>query len=148
MGTGVDIDRQAELNPILRVALLAFGWINVGLGFAGAFLPVLPTTPFLLVALWAFAQSSRRFHDWLYNHPKFGPTLRDWRDHRVVPVRAKALSLSMMATSLAYVTFFVAEDWRLPTSMACVMVPTAIWLVTRASSVQQEARPVEIKAES
>ena len=148
MSAGIESNAQTELNPIIRVVLLTFGWINVGLGFAGAFLPVLPTTPFLLVALWAFAQSSKRFHDWLYNHPQFGPMLKDWRDHRVIPVKAKALSLGMMATSLFYVTFFVSEDWRLPALMACVMVPTAIWLVTRASSVDSEPRPVEANIES
>ena len=122
---------------------MTFGWANVGLGFAGLILPVLPTTPFLLVALWAFAQSSQKFHDWLYTHPRFGPLLRDWRDHRVVPVKAKVLSVGMMTVSLAYVSLYVADDWRLPAMMACIMVPTAIWLVTRASAVESDVRPVE-----
>lgn len=124
---------------------MTFGWVNVGLGFAGLLLPVLPTTPFLLVALWAFAQSSQKFHDWLYTHPRFGPMLRDWRDHRVVPVKAKVLSVGMMTVSLIYVSLYVANDWRLPVLMACVMVPTAIWLVTRASAVESDVRPVEIE---
>ena len=58
-----------------------------------------------------------------------------WRDHRVVPVRAKVLAVLTMALSLFIVIFFVAEDWRLPTVMACVMLPTAVWLITRASRV-------------
>lgn len=122
-------------NPLARIVLIAFGWLNVGLAFVGIALPGLPTTPFLLVAVWAFARSSRRFHDWLYHHPRFGPALRAWRDHRVVPVRAKVLAVLTMSLSLLIVIFFVAEDWRLPTVMACVMLPTAVWLITRASRV-------------
>ncbi len=147
MSARVEYEPKESMSPIVRGLLLAFGWINVVLGFAGAFLPVLPTTPFLLIALWAFAQSSSRFHDWLYNHPRFGPMLRDWRDYRVVPVRAKVLSLGMMTTSLVYVIFFVAVDWWVPTLMACIMMPTAIWLVTRASSVERETRPVKVEAD-
>jgi hypothetical protein len=129
-------------NPAMKLALIAFGWVNVCLGFLGVILPGLPTTPFLLVALWAFARSSKRFHDWLYNHPRVGPGLRAWRDHRVVPVRAKALALATMAASLIYVIFFVARDWMLPTAMACVMLPTAAWLVTRDSQVEEAVQGV------
>ena len=132
----------ATKNPIARSALIAFGWINVGFAFVGVALPGLPTTPFLLVAVWAFSRSSQRFHDWLYNHPRFGPTLRAWRDHRVVSVRAKALAVTTMALSLFFVIFFVAEDWVLPAVMACVMLPVATWLVTRASRVKTADIPV------
>ena len=135
-------------NPLARSALVVFGWLNVGLAFVGVALPGLPTTPFLLVAVWAFSRSSNRFHDWLYNHPRFGPTLRAWRDHRVVSVRAKALAVLTMALSLIYVIFFVAEDWVLPAVMACVMLPTAAWLVTRSSRTETADSPVAADAES
>lgn len=134
-------------SPFARAALIGFGGLNVGLAFVGVILPGLPTTPFLLVAVWAFARSSRRFHDWLYDHPKFGPTLRAWRDHRVVSVRAKALAVLTMTLSLFYVVFFVAENWLLPTVMASIMLPTAAWLVTRASRVQAQDASVPVEAE-
>lgn len=133
---------QHNVSPLLRPVLIVFGWLNVCLGFLGVILPGLPTTPFLLVALWAFARSSKRFHDWLYNHHRLGPGLRAWRDHRVVPVRAKALALATMTASLIYVIFFVARGWMLPTAMACVMLPTAVWLVTRASQVEEAVQGV------
>jgi len=134
--------RPPPSSPAIKLAFVAFGWINVCLGFLGVILPGLPTTPFLLVALWAFARSSRRFHDWLFNHPRFGPTLRAWRDHRVVPYRAKVLAVATMAASLVYVSFFVTGNWHLPALMACVMLPTAAWLVTRASKVEEGAQTV------
>ena len=133
---------EIKKNLFARSALVFFGWFNVGLAFVGVVLPGLPTTPFLLVAVWAFARSSERFHDWLYNHPRFGPSLKAWRDHRVVSVRAKVLAVSTMALSLLYAGIFVAEDWVLPTLMAGVMLPTAAWLVTRASRVKAADSPL------
>jgi uncharacterized membrane protein YbaN (DUF454 family) len=80
-----------------RPLLIAFGWLNVGLGMVGAILPVMPTTVFMLMALWAFSKSSPRFHRWLYTHPRFGPVLQDWQQERAIPGPAKALALTVMA---------------------------------------------------
>ncbi|MCW9033700.1 MAG: YbaN family protein [Rhodospirillales bacterium] len=126
-----------HVSPPAKILLLAFGWLCVGLGALGAFMPVLPTTPFLLLALWAFSRSSKRFHDWLYTHPKFGPSLRAWRDHKVVPLRAKILAVTTMMVSFIYVTFFYAETMVLPVIMATIMVPTALWLISRDSQIPE-----------
>lgn len=114
-----------------RAFSLALGWCCVGLGLVGLVLPVLPTTPFLLVAAWAFARSSERFHDWLINHPRLGGPLRAWREHGVVSPRAKVAAVSTMGASLAYVTLFLADDWLLPMAAATPMGATAVWLLTR-----------------
>ena len=115
----------------VRYGLLAFGWINVGIGILGAFLPVLPTTLFLLIALWAFSRSSLRFHSWLYNHPRFGPPLRAWHQHRVIPLPAKLLAIGMMTASLIYVTVFIAENWLLPAGLSLMMGAVAAYILTR-----------------
>lgn len=114
-----------------RPALLALGWLAVGLGFVGIFVPGLPTVPFLLVALWAFARSSRRFHDWLYDHPRFGPPLRDWRERGAISPRAKISAVVVMAASLAWITFGIADSWLLPAIAAACLVPAATFIVTR-----------------
>jgi uncharacterized protein len=116
---------------LARPFLIAFGGLCVGLGVIGIVVPGLPTVPFLLLALWAFSKSSQRFHDWLYNHPKLGPPLRDWREHGVIPTRAKWCAMTVMAISLAWISFGIAEDWVLPTAVAACLIPVAIFIVTR-----------------
>ncbi len=115
-----------------RRVLLGFGCFNVGLGVIGVVVPGMPTTVFLIVALWAFSKSSERFRLWLWNHEKFGPPLRAWHEHRVIPLRAKILAAVMMALSFVFVLFFVAESWILPAAMAAVMIPAALYIITRA----------------
>ena len=117
--------------PPARYGLIGFGWLCVGMGVLGAFLPVLPTTIFLIMALWAFSRSSARLHRWLYSHPRLGRPLRAWQVHRVIPIPAKCLALSMMTASLLYVTFFVAEGWALPLGLALGLAAVAAFIVTR-----------------
>ena len=67
----------------------------MGLGLVGIFIPGLPTTVFLIIAFWAFSKSTERFQNWLWFHPKFGPPIRAWHMHRVIPVRAKIFAAAM-----------------------------------------------------
>ena len=119
----------------VRWSLFAFGCVCVGVGFIGIFVPGLPTTIFLIIALWAFSKSSERFQRWIWSHPRFGPPIRAWHLHRVIPVRAKILAIVMMAASLAFVTIVVADGWLVPVLMAAVMVPVCFYLLSRDSTV-------------
>ena len=74
---------------LLRYALFAIGWLSVALGVIGIFLPVLPTTPFLLLAAACFARSSPRFYQWLVEHPRLGPWIRDYLDGNGIPLKIK-----------------------------------------------------------
>ncbi len=85
---------------MLRAVYLVIGLLFVGLGVLGAFLPVLPTTPFLLISLWAFSKSSARLENWLLTHKRFGPRLTAWRTHRVIPRAAKLAAWGSMLVSL------------------------------------------------
>jgi len=91
----------------MRTLFFILGWLFFALGFAGMFLPVLPTTPLMLLALWCFARSSDRFHEWLYNHRVFGPPLQQYREHGVIPVVAKVFAILFMTVSLLYVFVFL-----------------------------------------
>ena len=98
----------------LKPVFFTLGWVFVGTGIVGIFLPVLPTTPFMLLALWMFSRSSDRFHNWLYSHPLFGPPLQRWHEHRVIPPMAKLASVSMMVLSFIYMAIWtVLPAWAL-----------------------------------
>jgi len=90
----------------MRPFYFSLGCIFFAIGFIGVFLPVLPTTPFMLLALWGFSRSSPRFHRWLYTHKIFGPPLRLWHDYRVIPPIAKSFSIFFMSASLIYLFAF------------------------------------------
>ncbi|MBT3991544.1 MAG: YbaN family protein [Rhodospirillaceae bacterium] len=128
-----------EAKPWLRPILIVFGWTCVALGAIGAITPGLPTTIFLIMAAWAFSRSSRRFHAWLYGHKYFGPVVSNWDNHRVIPKKAKIMAVSMMSLSLAIVVVFFAKTMMVPLIMAGVMLPAAIYIVTRASDVPEAA---------
>ena len=122
----------------MRTGLIAFGWLNVGLGVVGMFLPVMPTTVFLLIALWAFSKSSKRLHDWLYSHPKLGPNLRAWQDHRVIPRRAKVLAVAMMTGSFVYVALFSALAWPIVAAVGVLLAGVAGYILTRPSTAKAQ----------
>ncbi len=89
--------------------LIAGGLLSVALGFLGIFLPLLPTTPFLLLAAACFCRSSERLYRWLMNHKWFGPIIRNYREHRAIPLKAKIITLVMLWLSIGYSAFFVIE---------------------------------------
>lgn len=122
-----------EAKPFLRPLLIAFGFLCVGLGVVGIVTPGLPTTIFLIMAAWAFSRSSRRFHAWLYGHRHLGPVVRNWDEYRAIPVKAKIMAISMMSASFLIVIFFVAESWVLPAIMLAVLMPAALYILTRTS---------------
>jgi uncharacterized membrane protein YbaN (DUF454 family) len=88
------------LQRARRLFYVGLGMLCFGLGVLGAFLPVLPTTPFMLVALWAFSLSSHRLETWLLDHRRFGPRLVAWRAHRAVPLPVKLTAWGSMIASL------------------------------------------------
>ena len=83
-----------------KIILITVGWCCVGMAFIGVFVPGIPTTIFLIVALWAFARSSKKFHSWLLNHKRFGPILQNWESHKVVPRNAKILMVILQISAV------------------------------------------------
>ena len=83
-----------------KIILITIGWSCVGLAFVGTFVPGIPTTIFLIIALWAFAKSSKKFHSWLLNHKRFGPILQNWESHKVVPRKAKIFMVILQISAV------------------------------------------------
>jgi uncharacterized membrane protein YbaN (DUF454 family) len=129
----VDAPARGEVCAPARYAFMALGWLCVALGILGLFLPLMPTTVFLLIALWLFSKSSVRFHRWLYDHPRLGGPLRAWHAHRAIPLPAKRAAVGMMSLSWLIVVLFVAESWLLPCALALVLTPIAGYILRRPS---------------
>jgi uncharacterized protein len=118
---------------VLRAVYVVIGLLSVGLGVLGAFLPVLPTTPLLLVAAWAFAKSSVRLERWLVEHPRLGPPIARWRATRAVPMKVKLVAWSSMIASLS-IMLLLGAPWYSLAGAASVMAIGAIYLATRPSA--------------
>lgn len=129
------------LAPI-RWLYIGLGWICFGLGIAGVILPGLPATPFMLLALGAFARGSPRLERWLLAHRVFGPTLRAWRAHRVISVRTKWISGLSMVASLIYLIGWSSAPWW-ATVIAAVAMAYGAWFIHRCPSrPPPEATPI------
>lgn len=115
----------------MRYMWIGLGLLAVGLGVLGLALPLLPTTPFMLLAAACFAKSSPRLHDWLLTHRVFGPTIRDWRDHRAIRPRAKRMAVLAMAAALA-LSFALGLPWRILVVQTLVLMVMGTWIWTRA----------------
>ncbi|SFH79804.1 hypothetical protein SAMN05216206_0299 [Pseudomonas guineae] len=104
-------DIQLQRNPAIRYALLAIGWLSVALGVIGIFLPVLPTTPFLLLAAACFMRSSKRFYLWLVNHRQLGPWIVDYLEGQGIPLKGKVYAISLMWLSIGVSCYVVPLFW-------------------------------------
>ncbi len=129
--------RQIWNCPAVRYGMIGFGCFNVGCGVIGVFIPGLPSTVFLLIAVWAFSKGSPRLQRWMLEHPRFGPLIQDWFAHRVIPAPAKALAITMMAVSLAVFAVFVSEGWVMLAVIGLCEVAAGAYILTRPSRVPQ-----------
>ncbi len=105
------VGNPERLIAPVRWLYLVIGLLFVGLGSIGFFLPVMPSTVFFILALWAFKKSSPRLEQKLLNHPILGPTLRDWDEHQAIKPRTKFVAISLIWICLAASSFFVKKPF-------------------------------------
>ena len=130
-----------HLHPIpVRLLFAALGSLFVLLGVLGIFLPVLPTTPFLLLAAACYARASRRIYRWLLKHRRFGPLIREWREHRSMPYRAKRTALLLIALSFGVSIVFFVPGWPARLGMAVGGLLLAIWIARIPSRDEPQRR--------
>jgi hypothetical protein len=101
--------RNSTLNPFLRWTLLIVGCLAVVLAIVGMFLPILPTIPFLLLAVACFARSSTRFYSWLLDHGYLGPLIRPYLEGGGIPRSARIKAIVLLWTSIGASVFFFIE---------------------------------------
>ncbi|OKL43506.1 YbaN family protein [Pseudovibrio exalbescens] len=116
-----------------RAFYLAAGFLLVAVGLIGIVLPLLPTTIFLILATGCFARSNPRLEKWLLNHPRFGKNIQDWRNHGVIPVRAKIMAVLGMTGGYFVFLFTTAPTMPLALIVLAVLICCAIYVITRPS---------------
>ena len=112
----------------MKYVWIGLGWLFVILGVVGIALPLLPTTPFLLLASICFSRGSQRMHDWLINHPKLGPLIVNWQTSRTISRSIKVVATLTMAALLA-LSVYVDIDQRILglQGMILSLVATFLW---------------------
>ena len=111
----------------MRILFVALGTLFVALGILGAFLPVLPTTPFLLLAAACYARGSTRFYNALLNNKAFGPLILEWRRHRSIPFRVKVTAIALMSVTLTVSILTLDRPW-LQAMLAALGIALAAYL--------------------
>ncbi|MCC5971696.1 MAG: YbaN family protein [Pararhodobacter sp.] len=123
----------------MRILWGGLGGLSVALGAAGVVLPLVPTTPFMLLAAFCFARSSPRLERWLLQHPRFGPAIADWRAHRAISLRGKILSVAAMTLA-----FVISLALGLPPGLllvqAAVLLLVGLFLLTRPTASARTLR--------
>jgi uncharacterized membrane protein YbaN (DUF454 family) len=99
------------MRSLTRILLVVSGTLFVALGILGMFLPVLPTTPFLLLAAICYARSSKRFYHWLLTNRWFGEYIRNYREGSGIPLKQKVLTISLLWLTIGYAAWFVVSPW-------------------------------------
>lgn len=111
----------------VRILFVALGTLFLALGILGAFLPVLPTTPFLLLAAACYARGSTRFYNALLNNRAVGPLILEWRRHRSIPFRVKVTAIALMSVTLT-VSILTLDSLWLQAMLAALNIALAAYL--------------------
>ena len=117
-----------------RIFFLSLGWVCVSLGFVGIFVPGIPTTIFLIIALWAFAKSSKKFHAWLLNHKRFGPLLKNWETHKIVPKKAK-ITMVVLQLFVVIMIHYAFNNTFITISLIIVLTLVAWYVLSLPSKI-------------
>lgn len=112
----------------MRAVFFVLGCLFFVLGIVGIFLPVLPTTPFMLLTAGCWANSSERFHSWLIHHPQFGKFIQNWQEKRAIPRRAKYFAWTMMTLSCAMLFYRLPNHLWIAILTSIICFCTMVWM--------------------
>ena len=133
---GLGIARVRLKLGVRRLIYLGIGWLSLGMAVAGVILPVLPTTPMLIVAAWAFGKSSPELAEKIRNHRVCGPPVRDWQDHGVISLKAKLLAITIMSAMGGWLWVYGNLPTWLTLLIIAVMVCAGIFVGSRPGAAR------------
>ena len=114
---------------LTRGILIIAGFVFTGLGLIGIFLPLLPTTPFLLLAVACFARSSKRHHSWLMDNKWFGSFIKDYHEKRGIKLRVKIIAISLLWISISYSVLFMVGNLFVSSIMVLIALGVTVFLI-------------------
>lgn len=114
-----------------RSLLVVAGTLSLGLGIVGIFVPILPTTPFLLLAAACYARGSRRLHDWLLSRPRLGEYIRRYREGRGVPLGTKVFTVGLLWTTMAVSMALAVESTALRAILVTIGLAVTYHVLSR-----------------
>lgn len=132
--------RRFQLN-ISRMVWILAGHVFLFLGILGAFLPILPTTPFLLLAAFCYSKGSEKFHAWLIQHPRWGPVIDRWQRYKQIPLRAKIISTILITGNGIYICFFLTISWKVKILVGLILSGALTFILTRPHKLNQPLDP-------
>lgn len=121
-----------------RNLLMILGFTALVLALIGVVLPLLPTTPFALLAAFLFSKSSVRMHNWLISLPKIGPSISNWNEYGVVDPKSKIIALALIFTSAAYIYLISGMAFPVRIIAVCILAGISVFLLTRPGAPQKE----------
>jgi uncharacterized membrane protein YbaN (DUF454 family) len=121
------------IDKSLRPLFFILGWLSVVLGAIGAILPIMPTTPFLILAAFLFSKSSPRFHKWLLELPKFGPIIKEWEETKTIRKEVKVTAIVVLSISMMVTITFVPVKPLIKGIMVFFWISVSIYIWTRKS---------------
>ena len=122
---------------------MAFGFFCIGMAYIGVIVPGIPFSIFLVMAAWAFAKSSKRMHDWLYNHKYFGPFLTNWTQKQVFPTKGKYAMILVMSSSLVFL-WFSTGNLKAVLWSGVFMALVAVWAWKFPGTVEEHAKRIKL----
>ncbi len=135
-------------SRLRKALLMAAGVLALALGAAGIFLPLLPTTPFLLLAAACFMRSSEQLYDWLIHHPWFGSYIRNYREYRAITLQAKVTSLVFLWATIGFSIFRVVDSLAVKLLLFAIATGVTVHLVrlrTLTREMLEETCPSRVK---
>lgn len=114
----------------MKKVYIILGSISLGLGILGVFLPLLPTTPFLLLTAALYFRGSPKLYQWLITHPRLGTYIRNYREEKAIPLRAKIISLTLLWASILYCIFFVTDLLWLRILLGVIMTGVTVHILS------------------
>ena len=117
------------LSKFIKVLLVSIGTLFVGIGIIGIVVPILPTTPFLLVAAALYARSSQKFYNWLINNKYFGKNIKNYREGKGIPLKVKIFAISILWITIGCSAFFAVDILYVRIILFAVALAVTIYII-------------------